>query len=293
MAAILNGIALYSPEARAYGATFLTFSDYMRNAIRMSAIQKLPVLYVFTHDSIFLGEDGPTHQSIEHTMSLRLIPDLWVMRPADARETQACLRIWAAQSHQPVVLALTRQNVPTLECTNTDARTLDAMVARGAYLAWHFKPEVNGKASTADHQRDDLLTSDHFPQATDPAPLYGYATGSEVHVLIQAAQEIHASEPIGMQREIRIYSVPSWECLELQDEGYYTEIMGPENALRVSVEAGVTTGWSKFTGRNGLNIGVDTFGYSAPGSDLAEHFGLTALQVRERIQQWINPEPIP
>jgi transketolase len=266
MAAILNGIALYSPDAKAFGATFLTFSDYMRNAIRMSAIQKIPVLHVFTHDSIFLGEDGPTHQSIEHVMSLRLIPDLWVMRPADARETQACLRIWASQRHQPVVLALTRQNVPTLECTDTDTQTLDAMVSRGAYLAWHSPGD-----------------------SSDIAPLYGYASGSEVHLLIQAAQAIHDCEKAGMRREIRIFSMPCWECLEMQDEDYYASIMGPDHALRVSVEAGVTNGWSKFTGRHGLNIGVDCFGYSAPGPDLAEHFGLTANQVKERILHWINP----
>ena len=267
MAAILNGIALYSPDAKAFGATFLTFSDYMRNAIRMSAIQKIPVLHVFTHDSIFLGEDGPTHQSIEHVMSLRLIPDLWVMRPADARETQACLRIWAAQPHQPVVLALTRQNVPTLECTDTDTQTLDTLVSRGAYLAWHAEGD-----------------------SSELAPLYGYASGSEVHVLIQAAQAIHDGEPAGMRREIRIFSLPCWECLEMQDEAYYASIMGPDHALRVSVEAGVTTGWAKFTGRHGLNIGVDCFGYSAPGPDLAEHFGLTATQVKERILHWMNPE---
>jgi transketolase len=267
MAAIVNGIALYSPDAKAFGATFLTFSDYMRNAIRMSAIQKIPVLHVFTHDSIFLGEDGPTHQSIEHVMSLRLIPDLWVMRPADARETQACLRIWATQRHQPVVLALTRQNVPTLECTDTDNQTLDALVSRGAYLAWHAEGD-----------------------SSELAPLYGYASGSEVHVLIQAAQAIHEGEAAGMRREIRIFSLPCWECLEMQDEAYYASIMGPDHALRVSVEAGVTTGWAKFTGRHGLNIGVDCFGYSAPGPDLAEHFGLTATQVKARILHWMNPE---
>lgn len=284
MATILNGIALYSPESKAFGATFLTFSDYMRNAIRMSAIQKIPVLYVFTHDSIFLGEDGPTHQSIEHTMSLRLIPDLWVMRPADARETQACLRIWATQLHQPVVLALTRQNVPTLECTDTDAQTLDEKVSRGAYLAWHAQPDQ----STMNLDPSGTEGS----KSSELAPLYGYASGSEVHVLIQAAQAIHASETMGRRREIRIFSVPCWECLELQDEAYFADIMGPDHALRVSVEAGVTTGWSKFTGRKGLNIGVDCFGYSAPGPDLAEHFGLTVRQVQERILHWMNPKPL-
>ena len=140
------------------------------------------------------------------------------------------------------------------------------MVLRGAYLAWHSPGD-----------------------SSDIAPLYGYASGSEVHLLIQAAQAIHDCETAGMRREIRIFSMPCWECLEMQDEDYYASIMGPDHALRVSVEAGVTNGWSKFTGRHGLNIGVDCFGYSAPGPDLAEHFGLTANQVKERILHWMNP----
>lgn len=264
MAAILNGMALFSQDLKAFGATFLTFSDYMRNAIRMSAIQKVPVLHVFTHDSIFLGEDGPTHQSIEHLMSLRAVPDLWVMRPADARETQACLRIWARQTEQPVVLALTRQALPTLECTDKEAEVLDSLVSQGAYLAWH-----RSCAGTL-------------------PPLYAYATGSEVHVLLEAVQGMSASWSQEMDREIRVFSVPCWECLDRQDEAYRAEVMGPERALRVTLEAGVTLGWSKFTGRQGLALGVDTFGYSAPGPDLARHFGLTAAQVQSRITEWLK-----
>jgi transketolase len=265
MAAILNGMALYAPDFKPFGATFLTFSDYMRNAIRMSAIQKVPVLHVFTHDSIFLGEDGPTHQSVEHIMSLRAIPDLWVMRPADARETQACLRLWAAQGHQPAVLALTRQNVPTLPCTEDAPQALDAKVAQGAYLAW----KQEGSDSTL-------------------APLYGYATGSEVATLIKACQGLAESEGSLHQREMRVYSLPCWELLDEQPAAYKAEVLGPAHARRVSLEAGVTLGWTRFTGLDGLTMGVDTFGYSAPGSDLARHFGLEPQQVQDRIAAWLN-----
>ena len=265
MAAILNGMALYAPDFKPFGATFLTFSDYMRNAIRMSAIQKVSVLHVFTHDSIFLGEDGPTHQSIEHVMSLRAIPDLWVMRPADARETQACLRLWAAQSHQPAVLALTRQNVPTLACTEGSNQALDAKVAKGAYLAWMQE----GADSTL-------------------APLYGYASGSEVATLIQACQGLAERDGSFQHREIRVYSLPCWELLDEQPASYQAEVLGPAHAHRVSLEAGVTLGWTRFTGHDGLNLGVDTFGYSAPGPDLARHFGLEPHQVRDRIAAWLN-----
>ncbi|MFZ9680672.1 MAG: transketolase family protein [Bacteroidia bacterium] len=266
MAAILNGIALYSPHFKPFGATFLTFSDYMRNAIRMSALQKLSVLHVFTHDSIFLGEDGPTHQSVEHLMSLRAIPDLWVLRPADARETQACLRLWSANPHQAAVLALTRQNVPTLACTEGPADALDQNVARGGYLAW-----------------------EQIGQDQGLEPLYGYATGSEVATLIEACQLLSESEGSGQARTIRVYSIPCWELLDQQPEDYRAQLRGPNKAKRVSMEAGITLGWSKFTGLDGLQIGVDTFGYSAPGPDLAKHFGLEAAQVKDRILAWLHP----
>ncbi|MFM7497576.1 MAG: transketolase family protein [Bacteroidota bacterium] len=265
MAAILNGMALYSPHIKPFGATFLTFSDYMRNAIRMSAIQKLSVLHVFTHDSIFLGEDGPTHQSVEHLMSLRAIPDLWVLRPADARETQACLRLWSANAHQPAVLALTRQNVPTLACTEGSMESLDRNVARGGYLAW-----------------------EQIGHKQDLEPLYGYATGSEVATLIEACQLLSEVEGSVPARTIRIYSIPCWELLDQQPEDYRASIRGPKNAKRVSMEAGVTQGWASFTGLDGLQIGVDTFGYSAPGPDLARHFGLEAAQVKDRILAWLQ-----
>lgn len=247
MAAICNGMALYGGMLP-FGATFLTFSDYSRNAIRMSAIQELQVLHVFTHDSIFLGEDGPTHQSIEHVMSLRTIPNLLVFRPADARETVASMLQWLQETHRPSLLALTRQNVPTL------AGPVD--VYRGAYVKYETQP---GEA----------------------VHTVIYASGSEVWVAIEAAQALAAETP----GNIRVVSLPCWELFDEQDDAYQTHIMSLEAKRRISIEAGVTLGWQRFTGLNGLNIGVDTFGLSAPGDALATHFGLTPAQVVDRIRK--------
>ena len=247
MAAICNGMALYG-GILPYGATFLTFSDYSRNAIRMSAIQELQVLHVFTHDSIFLGEDGPTHQSIEHVMSLRTIPNLLVFRPADARETVASMIQWLQEGHRPSLLALTRQNVPTL------AGPVD--VARGGYIKFETQPEA-------------------------PVHTVIYASGSEVWVAIAAAEAL-AGETDG---NIRVVSLPCWELFDEQPTDYQQMIMSMEAQRRISIEAGVTLGWQRFTGLGGLNIGVDTFGLSAPGDALAEYFGLTPAKVVERIQE--------
>lgn len=249
MAAILNGMALYGGMLP-YGATFLTFSDYSRNAIRMSAIQELQVLHVFTHDSIFLGEDGPTHQSIEHVMSLRTIPNLLVFRPADARETVACMLQWLEETHRPSLLALTRQNVPTLD------GVVD--VARGGYIKYETQP---GEAV------ETVI----------------FASGSEVWVAIEAAQKL--AEGRG---NIRVVSLPCWELFDEQPADYRRMIYSLEAKHRVSIEAGVTLGWQRFTGIDGLNIGVDTFGLSAPGDALAEHFGLTPSQVAERIAEYME-----
>lgn len=249
MAAILNGMALYGGMLP-YGATFLTFSDYSRNAIRMSAIQELQVLHVFTHDSIFLGEDGPTHQSIEHVMSLRTIPNLLVFRPADARETVACMVQWLEETHRPSLLALTRQNVPTLD------GPVD--VARGGYIKYETQP---GEAV------ETVI----------------FASGSEVWVAIEAAQKLAEG-----QGNIRVISLPCWELFDEQPADYRRMIYSLEAKHRVSIEAGVTLGWQRFTGIDGLNIGVDTFGLSAPGDALAEHFGLTPKQVAERIAAYME-----
>lgn len=254
MTAIGNGMALYGGFLP-FGATFLTFSDYSRNAIRMSALMELPALHVFTHDSIFLGEDGPTHQSVEHLMSLRLIPQLQVCRPADERETLACMRIWGRGGRRPMLLALTRQAVPVLEGP--------VAVERGAYVSYDT----------------DAVDTDR------PIGLMIYASGSEVWVARDAALRISQIRNIRVQ----VVSVVCWLWFEEQDKEYKELILQNSVLARVSIEAGSTLGWQRFTGMDGLNIGVDCFGHSAPAEALASHFGLLPEQVTQRILEYLNP----
>jgi transketolase len=248
MACIQNGMALYG-GMHSFGATFLTFADYSRNAIRMSGIQEAQTLHVFTHDSFFVGEDGPTHQPIEHLMSLRAIPNLLVFRPADARETLACMNRYFKETHRPSLIALTRQNVPTLDGPNS--------IERGAFVKFETRPGANA----------DVLI---------------FATGSEVHVAIEAAQKLQFSG------NIRVISIPCWELFWEQDSNYQAEILAPMVNKRISIEAGSTLGWQKFTGLHGLNIGLDTFGASGPGHVLADHFGFTPEKVAQKIAAYLQ-----
>jgi transketolase len=249
MAAAMNGMALHGGIIP-YGGTFLVFSDYCRAAIRLSAIQQARVIYVMTHDSIGVGEDGPTHQPIEHVMSLRMIPNLHVYRPADAVETAECWALAAARTDGPSLLALTRQNVAPLR---TDAT--ENLSAKGAY-------RVRSAASAC---RVVLL-----------------ATGSEVEIAVGVAAALEA-QGIGTD----VVSMPCWERFDLQDSVYKSDIIH-KNALIVSIEAGVTLGWQRYTGRDGLSIGIDRFGASAPIGDLYPHFGLAVDQIVPKILTKIN-----
>lgn len=253
MTAIGNGMALYGGFLP-FGATFLTFSDYSRNAIRMSALMGLPSLHVFTHDSIFLGEDGPTHQSVEHLMSLRLIPQLQVCRPADERETLACMRVWGRGGNRPMLLALTRQAVPVLE------GPVD--VERGAYVCYDTDSGATNR----------------------PIDLMIYASGSELWVAREAAHRVSQMKNI----RALVVSVVCWLWFDEQNEHYRNQILQTGVRARVSIEAGSTLGWQRFTGMDGLNIGVDSFGHSAPAEALASHFGLLPEQVTERIRDYLN-----
>ncbi|WP_338465728.1 transketolase [Novosphingobium sp. ZN18A2] len=236
MAAAMNGMALHGGVIP-YGGTFLVFSDYARNAIRMSALQHTRVVYVLTHDSIGLGEDGPTHQPVEHVMSLRMIPRLRVFRPADVIETEECWRIAIRDPHVSSVLALTRQNLPQLRHDG------DMLSAKGAY-----------RLVAAGAARKVVLL----------------ATGSEVSL----AKEVAAAlEDKGIGTDV--VSMPCWELFDEQDAAYTADLL-PADALKVSIEAGVTTGWQKYVGDGGLTIGMDQFGASAPAKDLFRHFGFTA-----------------
>lgn len=242
MAAAMNGMALHGGVVP-YGGTFLVFADYCRNAIRLSAIQHQRVIYVMTHDSIGLGEDGPTHQPIEHVMSLRAIPNLLVFRPCDAVETAECWALALGQTGRPSVLALTRQNLPQLR---TDA---GMQSAKGAYRL---------KVATA--ARRVVLV----------------ATGSEVELAVNVATVLEG-QGIGAD----IVSMPCAELFDEQDAAYRADIL-PADALLVSIEAGVTLGWQKYVG-NGLTIGIDSFGASAPAPDLFRHFGFTPEAIVPRI----------
>lgn len=242
MGAILNGIALHN-GTRPYGGTFLVFSDYMRPSVRLAALMKLPVTYVWTHDSIGLGEDGPTHQPIEHLWALRAIPGLDVVRPADANETAAAWKAVLEHNDRPAGLALTRQNVPTLDGTGDP----DA-VARGGYV---LQDASNGQPEVV---------------------IIG--TGSEVQLAVEA-RTILESQGI----PTRVVSMPCVEWFREQDAAYKQTVLPPAVKARVAVEAGITLGWREFVGDAGEVLGLEHFGASAPYKTIYEQFGLTADRV--------------
>jgi transketolase len=245
MGTIVNGLA-YHGGFRPYGATFLIFTDYMRPAIRLSALAEIPSLWVMTHDSVGLGEDGPTHQPIEHLAALRAIPNLWVIRPGDANETSAAWKVAIQRTDGPVLLALTRQALPTLDLTSAD----DGLppVERGAYVLADM--------------------GDGDPQ------LILMATGSELHVVVAAAARL-ASEGIN----VRVVSFPCWQLFEMQDLAYRESVLPPSIRARISVEAGATLGWERWVGDEGTVLGLDHFGASAPGDVTLAEFGFTVNHV--------------
>ena len=242
MGAILNGIALHG-GTRAYGGTFLIFSDYMRPAVRLAALMKLPTIYVWTHDSIGLGEDGPTHQPVEHLAALRAIPGLALVRPADARETAAAFRGILENPTGPAGLALTRQNVPILEGVTTDG------VLRGGYTIADAEPVAGGDGSPT---------------------LLLIATGSEV-ALALAAREVLQSDGV----PTRVVSMPCVEWFDAQDESYRHDVLPPGTTARVAVEAAVGLTWRRFVGDRGEIVSIEHYGASADYQTLYEQFGLT------------------
>jgi transketolase len=246
MGGIVNGIALYG-GLKAYAATFLVFADYMRPAIRLAALMNLPVTYIFTHDSIFVGEDGPTHQPVEHAASLRIIPNLTVLRPADGEEVNESWRLAMSSENRPTALLLTRQNLTSFEKADPDWK---ANFPRGAYVA-----------------RD-----------CDGAPEYVIAaTGSELGIALEAAETAAAAG-----RKVRVISVPCREAFFRQDDAYRASLI-PANAAVVSVEAGVRSGWDQLGGKYLGHVGIDTFGASGPAKAVAEHFGLSAEAILTKL----------
>jgi transketolase len=252
MTAVLNGMALHGGFIP-YGGTFLIFSDYMRPAIRLAALMKQHAIYVLTHDSIGLGEDGPTHQPIEHLASLRSMPNLTVLRPSDANETAEAWKFAVKNNRGPTVLALTRQSLPTLDRTTLGPAEL---LHRGAYVL-----------KDADGTPDALIL----------------ASGSEVILALEAAQTLAQDGVVA-----RVISTPSWELFDDQHQEYKDSVL-PENVkVRVAIEAGSTQGWHKYVGMNGKVIGLDHFGASAPIKDLFTNFGITAEAVVQAVQSLIK-----
>ncbi|MFN3814071.1 MAG: transketolase, partial [Aquificaceae bacterium] len=250
MGSILNGMA-YHGGILPYGGTFLVFSDYMRPSIRLAAMSKLQVVYVFTHDSIGLGEDGPTHQPVEQLSSLRLIPNLWVIRPADANEVAVAWDIAVQRKDGPVALIFTRQKLPVIDRSKHPSAE---GIRRGAYII-----------SECDGDPDIIIM----------------ASGSEVHPALKA-KEILQSEGL----RVRVINMASFEIFELQEEEYRNHLLPKSIRRRVAVEAGRSLCWYKYVGLEGLAIGLEDFGMSAPGDVLMEHFGFTGEKIASKIKEF-------
>ncbi len=253
MGAIVNGLALHGGIVKPYSATFFTFSDYMRPAMRLGALMDLPTVYVFTHDSIGLGEDGPTHQPIEHLMALRAMPNLYVFRPADATETAGA---WAtiAELDHPAAIVLSRQNLPVLAGND---QGIHEGVSRGAYVL-------------SEHKSGDI----------DAIII---ATGSEVSIALAAAELLEESDI-----RARVVSMPCWKLFEAQDENYRQSVFPEGIKRRVSIEAGATLGWERYIGDKGIALGINRFGASSPYMRIYEELGLTPGHVAEAVNSLLD-----
>jgi transketolase len=258
MGAIVNGACAHGGIVKPYGSTFLMFSDYMRGSVRLSALMGLPVVWVWTHDSIGLGEDGPTHQPIEHYASLRAIPRLWVVRPGDANETVVAWRVALQRDDGPVALLLSRQNIPTLD---RDVVASADGLERGGYVLWD---------SDGDATPELILIS----------------TGAEVPTTLHAAQTL-AVEGV----KVRVVSMPCMELFEAQAQEYRDEVLPPSVTARLAVEPGATMSWWKWVGLDGDVLGVDRFGASAPGTQVLEHYGFTDENIAKRARALLERAP--
>lgn len=247
MGAVMNGIALHS-NFIPYGGTFLVFADYMKPAIRLAALMQQQVIYIFTHDSIGLGEDGPTHQAIEHLAMLRGIPNLNVLRPADSEETWQCFEMALAAKKTPSAMVLTRQDLPFL--AKEKSHEGEILANRGGYVL-------------ADVVNPDVVI---------------IATGSEVSIAVEAKEKLQAE---GINA--RVVSMPCFEIFEEQNEAYKNQVLGAKNILRVGVEAAISQGWGKYLGLDGIFVGMKSFGASAKAEDLYKHFGITAEAICEQV----------
>ena len=257
MGAIVNALTIEG--MRAYGATFLVFSDYMRGAIRMAALMEIPSIFVYTHDSIGVGEDGPTHQPIEQLASLRAMPNLDVIRPADVNDAFLAWHWLLGTQSIPTALILSRQKLPVLDRSQIP----DDAIGRGAYVYRESGGEEGGDP--------DLI-------------LIG--TGSEVSLCLDAADDL-----LGDGIRVRVVSMPSAMRFKAQDQDYRDSVLPPTVRARVSVEAGSTMGWNRWVGDGGISVGLDHFGASAPAGEVAVHFGMTAPAVAARARELLGRSP--
>ena len=253
MGAICNALSLHGSGLIPYGATFLIFTDYMRNPIRLSALSQAGVIWVMTHDSLAVGEDGPTHQPVEQILSLRAIPDLTVIRPADGNETSAAYKVAVASRHAPTLLALSRQNLPNLEGSSIEK------AVKGAYVL------SDGDAAAA--EIESILIG----------------TGSEVQLCVEAAEILRSQG-----KKVRVVSMPSWELFEAQDAAYKESVLPKKVKKRIAIEAGTTIGWCRYVGDEGKAIGIDTFGASAPQAVVMKEFGFTVDNLLTQANQLLD-----
>jgi transketolase len=261
MGAISNGLTLHG-GLRPFAATFLIFSDYMRPSVRLASLMELPVVYVWTHDSIGLGGDGPTHQPVEQLASLRAMPVLRVFRPADGPETVEAWRAAIQRTDGPTALALTRQDLPPID---RDRHADASGLHRGAYVLADAEPSPGGA------------------QGRGTPELLLIATGSEVWVALEARERLQAD---GIAT--RVVSMPCWELFAEQDQGYRDEVLPPAVRARVAVEAAASFGWERWIGEDGEMIGVDRFGASAPGATVLENYGFTPDNVADRARRLLE-----
>jgi transketolase len=253
MGAALNGMALHG-GLKVYGGTFFVFSDYLRPAIRLAALMGLPVTYVFTHDSIAVGEDGPTHEPVEHLSALRGIPNVSVIRPADGNETAAAWRLAIESTNKPTALVLTRQNLPTLKGTVQNAYE---NVSKGAYVV---SPATKEKA-------DALLI----------------ATGSEVNLAVDAQKALE-----GEGISAAVISMPSWDRFDAQPQEYKDTVIPKNVKARLTIEMGASLGWHKYAGDEGEVLAIDQFGASAPGERIIKEYGFTVENVVAKVKGLLN-----
>jgi transketolase len=276
MGAIVNGLAAHGAMVKPYGSTFLIFSDYMRPSVRLSALMGLPVMWIWTHDSVGLGEDGPTHQPVEHYAALRAIPRLWVIRPADANETVVAWRVALEREDGPVALLLSRQNLPVFDRSQVGAA--DGL-ERGGYVLWDSSSDCS-PTREPDGSGDGAFSSEGGSGGSsagrDPE-LVLIATGSEVAPTLQAGRDLAAQDT-----RVRVVSMPCMELFEAQSSDYRDSVIPRGVAARLAVEAGVSMSWWKWVGSGGDVLGIDRFGASAPGPTVLEELGFTPESILAR-----------